>query len=65
MSFERLILYMAVKMTDIQIKFLDCIYKEDLTAKELCKKLKIKGDKIDNLGVLQQIKSCYKLYNHR
>lgn len=37
-------------MTDIQIKFLECIYKEDLSAKELCKKLKIEGDKTDKLA---------------
>lgn len=38
------------KMTDLQIKFLECIYKEDLSAKELCKKLRIKGDKTDKLA---------------
>lgn len=44
-------------MTDIQIKFLECIYKEDLTAKELCKKLKIKVDKTDIIG------GCYNKLN--
>lgn len=37
-------------MTDIQIKFLEQIYKGDKTAKELCVLLKIKGNKNDSLG---------------
>lgn len=51
-------IYGGKKVTDIQIKFLECIYKEELTAKELCKKLKIKVDKTDNIG------GCYNKLNH-
>lgn len=44
-------------MTKIQIKFLECIYKEDLSAKELCKKLRIKWDKTNIQG------GCYNALN--
>lgn len=45
-------------MTDMQIKFLECIYKGDLSAKELCKKLKIKGDKTDKLAGYYNALNC-------
>lgn len=37
-------------MTDIQIKFLESIYKNDKNAEELCKELRISGYENDELG---------------
>lgn len=37
-------------MTDTQIRFLKAIYKRDMTAKELCKKLRIKPYENDSIG---------------
>lgn len=37
-------------MTDIQIRFLDCIYEGEKSAEEICKELKIAGYKNDELG---------------
>ena len=37
-------------MTEIQIKFLECIYEGDKNAEELCKLLKIKGYENDELA---------------
>ena len=37
-------------MTDIQIKFLECIYEGGKSAKEICKELKIASYKNDELG---------------
>lgn len=46
-------------MTKIQIKFLECIYKKDMSAKEICKKLKIKANKNNIQG------GCYNALNRK